>query len=467
MSKLTGAKRWLNLSQESEQKDIGPNQTDTEVSGVVNYNNGEPEKEELGNTENAEEIAKVSKEALEIDDDSSAEELEDEIEDRQDQIEEIEDEIDTLEEAKASLEAFHDAFLVSRDEGGVSPQAFKFAKLGLERYADLLPESSQELSVESFGGTSDRHTHTQLSIEGFKETIAKLWEAIKKAIQTVLDLAKNQFGQLVVAFGNVGEKAAKVSKLAKALGNKQAPSGATVGLAGQGVLFNYKGAYIAKIADTVTNAKNAITKFYGDNGPAATLLQAAQVQAFGTKGDEAALTSALVAFDKAVPEAADLDDIGLITRLPGNTALYVVTGGGEIAGIKFIASKFDKDSKFIKAPANAQKPVGSASDVAKRVDEIVKVSGDLGNFNFASASTYKLLGSLLGKTTKAPEFADKTMKDALEIVNRYRLLVGAPQIQAYRQLNKFLSAQLVLAQRELKILAGKGQDQKALADESK
>lgn len=466
MAKITDAKRWLNVSQESEQVDNGPNQTDTEVSGVVTTNNGDPEKEELGNTENAEEVAKVSKEALDTDVDQPTKELEAEIKLGQEQLDEVSGDLDTLEEAKASLEAFHDAFVSSRDAGGVSPEAFKFAKIGLERFSDLLPESTQELSVESFTATSDRFSHTQVSIEGFKEAIAKIWEAIKKALTTVYEYVKKQAGHLSLLLNKTKEKAEKVSKLAKALGNKAAPSGATVEIGGKGALFN-NGQFNADIAKTVEGASTVLGKYLTGGGPIAKLFEDTFVlldsqrplsykdvfKLLSTFGDAVATPGAKEKFGP-VP---DFVKVGIVTELPANKAVFVFAGTNP-GIINKIAMRVAPVKGGTPAPASFKKPVGSASDVAKRLNEVIRATAVTEIDDVTRATIWGVVTGRYGKVTKPDESDPKEVQQLLEVIGRGRFIYGGPVLEVTRELISFLDAHIALAQRELKVLASDKKD---------
>lgn len=106
-----------------------------------------------------------------------------------------------LEHAHASLEsiAFSLESLLAKDERGldrVSAEGYQHAVSAI--LGDSLP--NPVASLESFGGESECAEATTISLEGMKETLAKIWEGIKRSIQNAMRATADFFAKL---FGGV------------------------------------------------------------------------------------------------------------------------------------------------------------------------------------------------------------------------------------------------------------------------
>lgn len=110
------------------------------------------------------------------------------------QQEELEHAHASLESISASLES-----LVASDERGldrVAAEGYRHAITAV--VGDALP--NPVASLESFGGESECSAATQLSMEGIKDTIKKIWEAIKRAVTNAIKAVSDFFAKL---FGGV------------------------------------------------------------------------------------------------------------------------------------------------------------------------------------------------------------------------------------------------------------------------
>lgn len=123
------------------------------------------------------------------------------------ELEEIEDGLgDVVEEMEESMERF----------GGLDQQAAAFAHIAVQAYAARLGLSSDSMlpSLESFGGDSGKQGATQISMEGIKDTIKKIWVAIKAAVQKAIKAVKDFFAKI---FGGVDKVLLRAEALQKSV----------------------------------------------------------------------------------------------------------------------------------------------------------------------------------------------------------------------------------------------------------
>lgn len=131
------------------------------------------------------------------------------------QIEMMDYQQEELEHAHASLESIAVSLegLVANDERGldrVAAEGYRHAITAI--VGDALP--NPVASLESFGGESECAEATQLSLEGIKDTVKKIWEAIKRAVSNAIKATADFFAKL---FGGVGKMEKRVEDLMKEL----------------------------------------------------------------------------------------------------------------------------------------------------------------------------------------------------------------------------------------------------------
>lgn len=120
-----------------------------------------------------------------------------EIEEASHQVEMMGYQQEELEHAHTSLESIAVSLesLVSADERGldrVAAEGYRHAITAI--VGDALP--NPVASLESFGGESECSAATQLSMEGIKDTIKKIWEAIKRAVGNAIRAVSDFFAKL-------------------------------------------------------------------------------------------------------------------------------------------------------------------------------------------------------------------------------------------------------------------------------
>ena len=87
-----------------------------------------------------------------------------------------EEAVEELEEAAEGLEAIALSLESEMANGGLDPQAAQFAAHAIDAHTKRLGVSSSIVpSMESFGGASGKLQGTQVSLEGLKDILAKIW----------------------------------------------------------------------------------------------------------------------------------------------------------------------------------------------------------------------------------------------------------------------------------------------------
>ena len=173
------------------------------------------------------------------------------------EMEVLTDEYQGLDKVRATLESF-------RSEGGMNPQAAAVLGAALEGFRIRLGISVAVPSTESFGSASDRMSLTEISIESLSDTMKKIWEAIKKAWNKMVDWVKGLFGKKK-------ETAEKLKERFKALKEADAPKGSIPSDAG----FDFSKTKDVLFKEKLIESSNEAVSFIKENINFGLSLQAA------------------------------------------------------------------------------------------------------------------------------------------------------------------------------------------------
>lgn len=136
-----------------------------------------------------------------------------------------EDAADVLEDASASLESLIVSLESAVAAGGMSPQHADTHSRAMANLLRKLPVNKADytLSLESFGGTSDKLVASMEALEGAKALLQKLWAGIRNAVVNAWNAVKGFYERL----GKSGPAviAAGKSLKQKAAATKGTPSG--------------------------------------------------------------------------------------------------------------------------------------------------------------------------------------------------------------------------------------------------
>lgn len=115
------------------------------------------------------------------------------------------------------LEAIVEALEVSLEHGGLDPMAAQFASMAVAAYTDRLGIANSVPSLESFGGDAGRISSTTVSMEGIKDTLKRIYEVIKAAVEKAIRAVRDFFAKL---FGGVDKVISKAEELEKKIKEK-------------------------------------------------------------------------------------------------------------------------------------------------------------------------------------------------------------------------------------------------------
>lgn len=135
-------------------------------------------------------------------------------------VSEHDDAVEELEQTAESLESLITSLESAIADGGMGPQAADVHSRALAIATRRLPINSSEytVSTESFGGTGDKLVASQEALDGAKQLLSKIWEAIKNAVMSAWNAVKTFFatigksGPAVIAAGQSLKKRAQSQK---------------------------------------------------------------------------------------------------------------------------------------------------------------------------------------------------------------------------------------------------------------
>lgn len=179
---------------------------------------------EAAPTEEVAEVAPAvespSYEEVAVDDSDLNEALADQAE-AEGEVKEVEETHDQLKRAADSLESIALSMESALNDGGLHPQAAKFMQIAVESQLNAIGVEQPVIpSLESFGGMSARMRATQVSLEGIKETIAKVWEQIVAILKKLRDAAIAFFKRVFTSVGRLRDYLEALEKKLETTGDK-------------------------------------------------------------------------------------------------------------------------------------------------------------------------------------------------------------------------------------------------------
>lgn len=127
-----------------------------------------------------------------------------------------EEAVEELEEAAEGLEAIALSLESEMANGGLDPQAAQFAAHAIDAHTKRLGVTSSIVpSMESFGGASGKLQGTQVSLEGLKDILAKIWAKIKSMLQSVKRKLKEYWLKMFDAAPKLVKRAEAIQKKAQ------------------------------------------------------------------------------------------------------------------------------------------------------------------------------------------------------------------------------------------------------------
>lgn len=107
--------------------------------------------------------------------------------------------------------------VVETDGEGMEPVAAQVAEVAVESICSRLGIQYTKMSMEAFGSSNNRVTATRLAVEGWKETVARVWEAVKKFFTTIWEKLKALWSKIAGFATNLEKQATKLKEAAKSV----------------------------------------------------------------------------------------------------------------------------------------------------------------------------------------------------------------------------------------------------------
>lgn len=126
----------------------------------------------------------------------------------------IESNIEDLEDIAIGIESITESLEASLERGGLDAVAAQFAHHAVDAHVSRLGMNAEDQipSLESFGGDTGRESATTISLEGVKETLKNIWNAIKAAVEKAIKAVADFFAKI---FGGVDKIEDRIRALKK------------------------------------------------------------------------------------------------------------------------------------------------------------------------------------------------------------------------------------------------------------
>lgn len=282
-----------------------------------------------------------------------------------------EEAVEELEEVKAGLESIVAELETAVRDGGLNGQAAQFLQLGVEAYTVRLGLETRMIpSLESFGGATDKLAATKVSMEGIKETIRNIWEAILRTIRRIRAMLKNFFIRVFSAAPKVRARAEQIKKAAQ--GATGQARNANIKAGGAGNALALQSGFPTDLGATLMTvdrlATDVFTTFH-DN-----MVNACNTFATGLSGagsDEAKLGSLVLNFKPSLPNSigkpGDEPSVHYSEELPGHKRLRIMINA---EGSKVFTASIDGFASTVKVD---QVKTQAPADVVKMCDAVIAI----------------------------------------------------------------------------------------------
>ena len=135
------------------------------------------------------------------------------VEDESEELDNLADDIDETADVAESLEALVVTVESALADGGLTAREAAFADAAMQQACRRLRVAAPVLpSLESFGGTSERAAATRISLEGFKDTLVKMWEAIKRAVRGMMAKLKDFWASITSSANKLRKRATSLTQ---------------------------------------------------------------------------------------------------------------------------------------------------------------------------------------------------------------------------------------------------------------
>lgn len=282
-------------------------------------------------------------------------------------------EIESVSSDAETLELIADKIEATEESGGLTPEAAEVVEVAVESiYARLgLPTKKALPALEGFSNKDSRVKATHIAVEDIREMGKRLWEAIKKAFNQMIDWIVSFWKSLTDATVRIEKRAKALQVAANAVKKGAVPKSGTISGAGW---FTKLSGYI-KAGDggaviwgdittslnNITNAKAVLAKQAGDIDPAKYVSDKGAYDSFKlntAKGEKS---------DESASEGMEWRSIAV---LGGNRSLILQVPSTDVAGDAAWSAAKQTKVKVIATTKDRDEAAGDAEIRTLTVDQI-------------------------------------------------------------------------------------------------
>ena len=380
--------------------------------------------------------------------------------------------MESLENAKATMESMYSHMVEAQKNGGLNPQAAGAMRVACESFSGIIGNSGIVPSVESFGRSASRERSTTFAMEGFKETIQRIWEAVKAAFKRLLNIVKDVMAKITFAAQRVRDNAKKIESATANL-RSVTPKG-DLSIGGQSLLF-VNGKYDQNGAANVGAVVNMFATVWPKavGGYISGMVAASKL----VKEDSKRVIAAMMTSASRLPSFGgvisakdapfDVKDDAVVRAskaVGGNRVVYLVQPGKSVengdldAAAKAFASsvalRLEKAPQLADAPKEFKLPVPNAAAISTNMAHVRKAAEALIKASDSNKEIQTELNKVL--SASAPDVDDAKGGDEAKAVRAVSAalqasskLVGSQMSGTYSHMLQLLNAQVSLAKRQL------------------
>lgn len=318
----------------------------------------------------------------------------------------LEQDTQDLEEIQAGLESVAESLEAALEQGGLDATAAQFAHHAVGAYTERLGIESADVlpGLESFGGDSGRQSATTVSLESVGETLKKIYNAIKAAVEKAIKAVTDFFAKI---FGGVGKIETRITALKKEVGDlssKTVKDKAKVKVGSPNSL-HYKGKVDASALSggmaNLVEVNGELFSEYLDNAEGLYKEQADAIVKLKDKDDE---------------EAAEKAKAGIMAAQGGAIKETAKVQGKAVPGGKAFITNMSKDQDGEKATLSLGDAQGNKAFSGSNEIDVLTESQMKGLLDQADEAVSFIKGSK-DKIEKVKKARESVMDDAKKVVD--------------------------------------------------
>jgi hypothetical protein len=391
-----------------------------------------------------------------------------------------EENILALESIAVSLEAFAETAEASKADGGLDRTGAVLLQQAVQTQTDRLGMVGQLVpSQESFGGTGERLQNTEIAVEGIKEVVKDIWDAIVKAIKAAMLKIKEWWNKLNNSLPGIKKRAEELQERAESTEGSIDKDKITVG--GDADRIKVKGSadnMVSNLGDLKTLAMAVAKSVSGSNTKAVEAVAKGAENVKLSDADVSAAADQMTMLLNAVVEEGNVaKSVFKDERYKGEGMVYkasdefmggkiVVCGmakepGTGIDGLKKTTSslmiQLASATKEDKSVSDKDISKVSKDDVVKACDVVISICDELENFSKNYAKVEKAKDMLITAGNKLVSGLDddastevkKLTKAYQNALNKAAALVDQPGVSFVGNAASAMRASLNVCEKSL------------------